>query len=106
MTSKEFEQWILSLNYNSFDIQLLPSQHIKPSHECILSLDTINYAIFVKQKLQDLQFRGFPLYFTLWHVPRRTQQISGSNSSQSRGYSTANSSPLSANTGPLNIRHS
>eukprot|EP01083_Nonionella_stella_P080954 222699_1 len=106
MTSNEFEQWILSLNYNSFDIQLLPSQLIKPSHECILSFDTINSAIFVKQKLQDLQFRGFPLYFTHWHVPRRTQQLSGSNSSQCSGYSTANSTPVSANTGPLYLRDS
>ncbi len=68
MTSKEFETWILSLNYHSFDIQLFPPKIISPSNKCILSFDTINAAIHVKQTLENVQFRQFPLYFTYWHV--------------------------------------
>eukprot|EP01084_Bolivina_argentea_P163458 284368_1 len=71
MTSKEFETWILSLNYHSFDIQLFPPQIINASNKCILSFDTINAAIHVKQTLENVKFRQFPLYFTHWHVPRR-----------------------------------
>ncbi len=80
MTSKEFETWILSLNYHSFDIQLFPPQISQPSNKCILSFDTINSEIHVKQTLENIKFRNFPLYFTHWHVPRRNKKKSKNSS--------------------------
>ncbi len=67
----EFISWILSLHYDSFDIKLYPLQIYKGSNKCILSFNTIDTAIHVKNKVQNTVFRGIKLYVTYWHVPRR-----------------------------------
>lgn len=106
ITKKEFIEWVMSLNYDSFDIQIdtvktkvLPSTTSnnddsktddsndkdnidKDKHktndnndketECIVAFDQIDNAITVRDKLNNVSFKGHPLYFTHWHVPRRT----------------------------------
>eukprot|EP01083_Nonionella_stella_P277420 943101_1 len=71
ITSTEFISWILSLHYDSFDIKLHPVRIYKGSNKCILSFNTIDTAIHVKNKLTNILFRDTKLYFTHWHVPRR-----------------------------------
>ena len=40
--------------------------------ECILAFDQIDNAIKVREMLNNTLFSGHTLYFTHWHVPRRT----------------------------------
>jgi len=116
MSSNEFENWVLSLKVYPFDIHLFPItiSERDGNNECILSFGTIDAAISVKKKCQNLLFRGVSLYLTHWHVPRRvTYPKEGfvdrkspkmtASQPQNSGYSTSTSSSISnePGNGPL-----
>eukprot|EP01084_Bolivina_argentea_P141412 248490_1 len=118
MNTEEFCAWVLSLHCDASGIQLFAPSMTAPATDCILSFNTIDTAICVKQKLQNVKFRQVPLYFRHWHVPRRilndkvTQKhhhkigiVLGliDNSSVSSGYSSG--SPIAiGEAGPLYLR--
>jgi len=56
----------------TFDIHLFATKISNGSNQCIVSFDSIDAAISVKKTLQNSEFRGETLYFTHWHVPRRS----------------------------------
>jgi len=70
----DFVAWCKTLHCDAFDLHLFPTLISEPfPTHMIVAFDTIDAAIAVKQKLSNAPFRGCTLYFTHWHVPRRSQ---------------------------------
>lgn len=75
MSLPQFAQWVKQLSNATsyaFDIKLGAVEISEGTNECIIAFDTINSAIAVKKGVQKKKFRGLALYFSHWHVPRRT----------------------------------
>merc|ERR1740123_2966305 len=70
ITTQKFQEWIHSLHAQAFDIKLQPVEIFDAPKQCILSFDSIETAISIKQ--QSVTFCGVDIRFSHWYVPRKT----------------------------------